>query len=307
MPKRVHYCDGDNSYDIIRLYDGEEDKPFSKVYLATEGNKKRLFAREWHPEFQSSLYDLSPWPKNSYAIMFSGGFDSLSLALRHLEKGERVFLLSVGFSEERTISSLTVKLLKSIYNNAVVGPIKLFAPIFVDLEGGNGLVQQPFTAFYAAHMPDKVRQLAKAIECAYVLNDDAISFQNELKAIYNNSVKCHILDKKNPPLKFPLTKVSHEENLEYVASIEKKYQIIFPALSSEGLSCSKFVDRNDDTLYMIQGGTNSDKPNKKCDVSGYLILEKSARKAFSRLKLKSKLEKLEKESEKLEDPVQTKC
>lgn len=300
MPKRVHYCDGDNSYDIIRLYDGEEDKPFSKVYNATCSGKKRLFAREWHPEFQSSLYDLSPWPKDSYAIMFSGGFDSLSLALRHLEKGERVFLLSVGFSEERTTSSLTVKLLKSIYNNAVIGPIKLFAPIFVDLEGGNGLVQQPFTAFYAAHMPDKVRQLAKAIECAYVLNDDAISFQNELKAIYNNSVKCHILDKKNPPLKFPLTKVSHEENLEYVASIEKKYQIIFPALSSEGLSCSKFVDRNDDTLYMIQGGTNSDKPNKKCDVSGYLILEKSARKTFPRLKLKSKLEKLE-------DPVQTKC
>ena len=309
MPKRVHYCDGDNSYDIIRLYDGEEDKPFSKVYNATCSGKKRLFAREWKPEFQSSLYDLSPWPKDSYAIMFSGGFDSLSLALRHLEKGERVFLLSVGFSEERTTSSLTVKLLKSIYNNAVIGPIKLFAPIFVDLEGGNGLVQQPFTAFYAAHMPDKVRQLAKAIECAYVLNDDAISFQNELKAIYNNSVKCHILDKKNPPLKFPLTKVSHEENLEYVASIEKKYQIIFPALSSEGLSCSKFIDRNDDTLYMIQGGTNSDKPNKKCDVSGYLILEKSARKAFPRLKLKSKLEKLEKESEKLEDPVpvQTKC
>ena len=44
MSKRVHYCDGDNSYDIIRLYDGEENKPFSMVYLATEGNK--LFARE---------------------------------------------------------------------------------------------------------------------------------------------------------------------------------------------------------------------------------------------------------------------
>ena len=73
--------------------------------------------------------------------MFSGGFDSLSLALRHLEKGERVVLLSVGFSEERTTSSLTVKLLKSIYNNAVVGPIKLFADIFIDLEGVNGLMQ----------------------------------------------------------------------------------------------------------------------------------------------------------------------
>lgn len=294
MSKRIHYCDDHyNSYDIIRLYDGEEDKPFAKVYNASEIEKK-LFPREWKPEFQESLYNLSSWPKDSYAIMFSGGFDSLSLALRHLEKGERVFLLSVGFSEERTTSSLTVKLLKSIYNDAVIGPIKLFASIFIDLEGGNGLVQQPFTAFYAAHMPDRVRQVVKAVECAYVLNDDAISFQNELKAIYNNSVKCHILDKENPPLKFPLTKVSHYENIEYVANIEKKYQIIFPALSSEGLICNKYTDKNDNTLYTIKGGLNSDKPNKKCDVSGYLILEKSARKAFPRLKLKSeKLEKLE--------------
>ena len=299
MSKRIHYCDGDTSYDIIRLYDGEEAKPFSKVYKASNGREKKLFPREWKPEFQETLYNLSPWPKDSYAIMFSGGFDSLSLALRHLEKGERVFLLSVGFSEERTTSSLTVRLLKSIYGNAVIGPIKLFAPIFTDLEGGNGLVQQPFTAFYASHMPDRIRQVAKAVECAYIMNDDAISFQNELKAIYNNSMKCHILDKEHPPLKFPLTKVSHEENLEYVASVEKKYQIIFPALSSEGLICSRFLDRNDNTLYMIQGGTNSEKPNKKCDVSGYLILEKPPRKAFPRYKI-SKLEKLE-------DPVPTDC
>lgn len=125
MSKRVHYCDGDNSYDIIRLYDGEEDKPFAKVYNAAKIENK-LFFREWKPEFQNSL-SLYPWPKDSYAIMFSGGFDSLSLALRHLEKGERVILLSVGFSEERTSSSLTVKLLKSIYKNAVIGPIILWA------------------------------------------------------------------------------------------------------------------------------------------------------------------------------------
>ena len=225
MSKRVHYCDDYNSYDIIRLYDGEEDKPFDKVYTAAKIENK-LFFREWKPEFQNSL-SLYPWPKDSYAIMFSGGFDSLSLALRHLEKGERVVLLSVGFSEERTSSSLTVKLLKSIYKNAVIGPIKLFADIFIDLEGVNGLMQQPFTAFYAAHMPDGVRRTVKAVECAYVMNDDAVSFQNELKAIYNNSMKCHLLDKERPPLKFPLIKISHQENLEYVAEIEKNIKLFF--------------------------------------------------------------------------------
>lgn len=47
MSKRVHYCDDYNSYDIVRLYDGEEDKPFSKVYNATCIDKNRLFVREW--------------------------------------------------------------------------------------------------------------------------------------------------------------------------------------------------------------------------------------------------------------------
>lgn len=297
MSKRVHYCDDYNSYDIVRLYDGEDDKPFDKVYNAFKIEKK-LVHEEWKPEFQQSL-SLCQWSKDSYAIMFSGGFDSLSLALRHLEKGERVVLLSVGFSEERTSSSLTVKLLKSIYKNAVIGPIKLFADIFIDLEGVNGLMQQPFTAFYAAHMPDGVRRTVKAVECAYVMNDDAVSFQNELKAIYNNSMKCHFIDKEHPPLKFPLIKISHQENLEYVAEIEKKYQIIFPALSSEGICCDKFVDKNNNILYTIRGGINSNKPNKMCNVSGYLILEKSPRKAFPRLKLKSNNGPLIE----LEDPV----
>ena len=292
MSKRVHYCDGDNSYDIIRLYDGEENKPFAKVYNASEIEKK-LIPREWKPNFEYG--NTCTWNKNAYAIMFSGGFDSLSLALRHLEKGERVYLLSIGFSEERISSSLTIQFLKSVYGKeAVIGPIKLFSNIYVDGECINGLTQQPFTAFYAAHMPDYVRCSIKAVECAYIMNDDAISYQNEIKAIYNNAMKCHFTEHEYPPMKFPLIKVTHEENLDYVASIEKKYQIIFPAFSSEGLVCKKYIDGNDNTLYAIHGGTNSDKPNKKCDVSGYLILEKSPRKAFPRLKLKSKkLEKLE--------------
>lgn len=45
---------------------------------------------------------------------------------------------------------------------------------------------------------------------------------------------------------------------------------------------------------------NSDKPNKMCNISGYLILEKSARKAFPRLELKSNNGPLV-ESEKSED------
>ena len=300
MSKRVHYCDGHNSYDIIRLYDGEEDKPFAKVYNASEIEKK-LVPEEWKPEFQNSLYDFSGWPKDSYAIMFSGGFDSLSLALRHLEKGERVYLLSIGFSKERVSSSLTIQFLKSVYGEEVViGPIKLFSDIYVDGESMIGLTQQPFTAFYASYMPDYVRHNIKAVECAYIMNDDAISYQNEIKAIYNNAMKCHFTEHEYPPMKFPLTKVTHEENLDYVASIEKKYQIIFPAFSSEGLVCNKYTDKNNNTLYTIHGGTNCNKPNKMCDVSGYLILEKSARKAFPRFKLKSNNGPLI-ESEKSED------
>ena len=48
MSKRVHYYDGDNSYDIIRLYDGEDDKPFDKIYTAFKIEKK-LAHEEWKP------------------------------------------------------------------------------------------------------------------------------------------------------------------------------------------------------------------------------------------------------------------
>ena len=139
-------------------------------------------------------------------------------------------------------------------------------------------------------MPDTVREHSKALECAYIMNDDAISYQNELKAIYNNAMKCHVTGHHYPPIKFPLTKVSHFENIEYVSKIEKKYNIIFPALSAEFITCNKYLGNKN--LYVVKsedGG--SKKPNKECDVYGYLILEKdiSPRKR-KELKLKMKRE-----------------
>ena len=40
-------------------------------------------------------------------------------------------------------------------------------------------------------------------------------------------MKCHFFDKEHPPLKFPLIKISHQENLEYVAEIEKNIKLFF--------------------------------------------------------------------------------
>lgn len=293
--KRVQYTDSDGryQYDIMRLYDGEKN-PFVNVYKAC--NSKKLFAREWKPDFE--WRSNCTWNKDAYAIMFSGGFDSLSLALRHLEKGERVYLLSIGFSEERISSSLTIQLLKSIYGEeAVIGPIKLFSDIYLDGESINGLTQQPFTAFYASHMPDYVRCSIKAIECAYIMNDDAISYQNEIKAIYNNAMKCHSMGHEYPPMKFPLTKVPHDENLMFISSVEKKHGVIFPALSSEGIICKKFIDRADNELFVVTGGENQTKPNKECNVHGYLVLRKdlvSRKREKALLKIKAHAAKKEK-------------
>lgn len=302
MLSRVTFTNSkeDKKYDILRIYDDYN----STISHNLERNirltikKKNLCKREWKPDFDysHSYYAAhSSWDKDSYAIMFSGGFDSLSLALRHLEKGERVFLLSIGFSDEQISSSLEVKLLKSIYGEAVIGPIKLFDQIYVDGESTSGLTQQPFTAFYATHMPDAVRNSIKALECAYIMNDDAISFQNELKAIYNNAMKCHTPGRPYPPIKFPLTKVSHEENIEYVSMIEKKHNVIFPALSSIIVDCSKYVGKEND-LYTIIGSENEEKSNKKCNIHGYLIIEKDLsprkrEKAMEKIKCKIKATK----------------
>ena len=260
--------------EALRLFESSRNKNIVRIEKFAEAHKAE--AIDWEPFYDIVSYDEEATGKPPvYAIMFSGGFDSLSLALRHLEKKERVCLMSVGFNEnERCSAWLTVQILKSIYGEEYIKLIKLFDTITVrNGESTSGLTQQPFCAFYASHMPDSVADTAKAVECAYVMNDDAISYLNELKAIYSNAMKCH-KNKSFPPMKFPLSKTAHFENIEYVQQIEAKHDVIFPALSSEFVKARMYKTKCK-RVYIIEAGSNQEKPNKECDVYAYVFIEHS--------------------------------
>jgi len=291
--------------EALRLFECSREDNIEKIEKFVKGHE--LSSKTWRLDYdRPSAYDA--YDSDAYAIMFSGGFDSLSLALRHLEKKERVYLLSIGFHEDERCSAwLTAQILKSVYGEDNVKFIKLFDEILIDGEGTFGLTQQPICAFYASHMPEVVFEDIKAVECAYVMNDDAISYLSELKAIYSNAMKCHSVScsrKDFPPMRFPLSKVQHHENIDYVRRIEEKYDVIFPTLSAEHIR-SRMYEAKNDFVYIIEAGENQDKPNKECDVHAYIFIEhlrqiNSLKEVFSHSLTKRIKERLEKVAETLE-------
>lgn len=217
------------------------------------------------------------------AILFSGGYDSLSLALRHLEKGECVSLLSVCFCQQEQFAAyLTFQVLRSIYGEEKVYFNRLLGPTYLEgTESTEGLLQQPTTAFFATLMPKHIQSTAKTLEFAYCMNDDAISYLPEIEQLYYTAFSFKAVENdsfKIPKITFPLSKTKHASNIYYVENIERKRRVIFPTFSSERcvVECYKAPKSLDgkegDEYFMIECAHNSNaKENKVCRTCGYFI------------------------------------
>lgn len=216
---------------------------------------------------------------SKYCVLFSGGCDSLTLALRHLENGDNVALCHIVFNEEESIAAyLLYKVLREIYGQKVLGFFRLFDPVYTPYsEDRAGWGQQPITAFYASWIPRCLKMNCKGIESAYIMNDDAISYEKELKSIYNNAVSLKADGVKMPPYNFPLKKYKHEDNQRYIASIEEKYDVKFPFSSADGTqkmhACKFTKDGIVQKVYFYDCYTDSEKENKKNDIFCYIILD----------------------------------
>lgn len=215
-----------------------------------------------------------------HLIMFSGGYDSLSLTLRYLEKGESVMLFSLVFDPEMTpFVSLQDLILNHLYPGLVKGIHILGNEQFADpcIEHTNGMVQQPFTAFFAGRISNEILEKAETFDCAYCMNDDALSFEEELKAIYENHIKSRIYrPSKFPELTFPLRKKKHIDNVQFVNEVQENKGVIFPVSSIESidLSISFYVVKS--SLYMLMRkitDTSLQKENKEGGFSfgGYIF------------------------------------
>lgn len=218
--------------------------------------------------------------QKKYCVMFSGGCDSLSLVLRHLEKGEKVALCHVIFNPEESMAAYQIyRILKQVYGEKVLGFFKILNQIQVSAgEDTMGWSQQPITAFYATMIPRCLKEKCIAVESAYIMNDDAISYEKELKGIYNNASALKEMDVK-VPYKFPLSKIKHITNLDYIGQVEKRHGVVFPCSSADGgdhPTFSTYTFKTESVTQVVHTYgcyTDSEKENKHNDVVGYIITE----------------------------------
>lgn len=142
------------------------------------------------------------------AISFSGGMDSVALALHNLEKGNNVELLRFEILNnwqkailERKACEDLVEAFRSKYPSRRIelttcGTIEL-------LNSGLNLPQAAIWAFLLA----STRNLENVdeVQVAYILNDCAVSYMSEIKKLYTSVQSFR--SKKLPPLKFPFIKL----------------------------------------------------------------------------------------------------
>lgn len=221
------------------------------------------------------------WPRECgkhYNVFFSGGADSLSLVLRHLEKREKVALFIVNFGADiAPVINSIVDTLRDIYGSELIrGPFQLFDEVKISNgESINGLNQQPICAFDAAFIPDSLKKDAIATELAYCMNDDALSYITELKAIYENTMalKSSGYYEPYPPLEFPLIKHKHSENVEFIEAIEHKYRRMFIFVCGDRTEVFTLL-YGKYKITMVESDVDY-KENKALAPAGYIIIQKS--------------------------------
>ena len=222
---------------IWRVHNDKElvEKTFEKLKEKLGGEELSLYEDKVH--FPSSCYRI-PTDRKHYNVFFSGGYDSLSLAIRHLEKGDLVDLYYLNFDPDMTIfAEISCAILQSIYGKNVIGLKYVLNedPLGVDGDVEFKFAQQRLTTFFASMIKDDVLEKTIATEIAYCMNDDAISFLSELRNLYNASLSCRLNTTAKVPLRFPLSKISHFDNSEVVYTFEEKCNVIFPSKLTESV------------------------------------------------------------------------
>ena len=205
--------------------------------------------------------------KSPYHIVFySGGFDSTSLILRHLEKGEPVMPFFINFSEEQLpICKLIIAILQKIYGKELIGDLReMFTPLYGKGTEDNGLIQQSFVAFFASKVSRELTENAIDIEVAYCMNDDAISYLSDLENLYKAGVACTYPEREPIPLKFPQIKKAHLDNSIYVSNWMDAH-VVLPVTEADGMETDRLWMKTKDAIWILMlDEKNLYKENKCC-------------------------------------------
>lgn len=225
----------------------EVDKIWNRLKdtLATNG-KEMLDAKD--VRLDSRIFCTNICMEPHYNVLFSGGWDSTALILNHLEKGEKVIPFYISFYEPTKImAEISVKILQKIYGTDLIADLKpLFGDIVCNGTEEHTLAQQSFSAFFASKIGRTYTENAIATEIAYCMNDDAISYLDDLRNLYKSGVNCCYPPTKAIPLKFPLKKQKHLDNVKTVINCMNKRDFFLPVtcLDSVDFTFDAFEDKD---------------------------------------------------------------
>lgn len=169
----------------------EDKKSFIKTYKLNE--VEVAIEPQSYPEFLKT---------GSVGIVYSGGYDSTVLMLQALMNGETVKPIIFNFAQDDIIKAVNLSILKNRFGENLLEPIWFN---FFGLQGGmcgTQCTQQLAIHNMLTYLSNDVLKSLKEIQVGYVMNDDAVSFQEELKDVVSTGFK--IQDKVNVPITYPL-------------------------------------------------------------------------------------------------------
>ena len=183
-----------------------------------------------------------------------------------------IILCGVLFEENAVFyAELTAKILRHVYGDDRVAGLFLVSGQLANTNNDiSGLQQQPFTALFAAMLEESVKSKVEAVECAYIMNDDALSYLEELKNLYNARAVFYEQE-KFPPLTFPLTKKKHWENVTTVKDFEEEHRVILPVYGT-GFPTTGYVREGNNLWSYCSNFETCNHENKEGgDGFGYII------------------------------------
>ena len=162
--------------------------------------------------------------KKNVAVLFSSGLDSTYLMYKNLEDGNNVLPIYAQIlnNENKTkIEKQNVKMLYHLFHEKYSNQIE--RPLFVsevNIHGSHDLMfkQLPIWIFSILYLPFSE---IDEIQIAYVMNDDAISYIDDIKKLFRAHKFLHRC--KQPKLVFPLTKIDKGTMMDRLPDNYKQY------------------------------------------------------------------------------------
>ena len=139
----------------------------------------------------------------------------------------------------------------------------MFTPLYGKGTEDNGLIQQSFVAFFASKVSRDLTENAIDIEVAYCMNDDAISYLNDLENLYKAGIACTYPEREPIPLRSPQIKKSHLDNSIYVSNWMDSH-VVLPVTEADGMETDRLWMKTKDAIWILMSDEKNPYKENKC-------------------------------------------